>query len=403
MKILFCNYEYPPLGGGGGVINALVAQELAKTHEVTVLTSQGLGLPRESMENGVRVVRAPVLFRTQTSVASMGSMFSFLLSGIREGKRLIRENEFDVINTHFVLPTGPVGHTLARAAGIPNVLSLHGGDLYDPSKFMSPHRHAIFRVAIRKLLRSANVVVGQSNNTLQNMRQYYTPEIEGTLIPLAIRRPSADTGKRADYGFAEDDVLLATVGRIIPRKGIDQLISMMQTLRQRQKPARLLIIGAGPEEENLKAAAAERGVAEYVHFMGFVSEEEKVQLLNMSDVYVSTSQHEGFGLVFLEGMACGLPVICYNHGGQTDFLRDGETGYLVELNDLETFTERCAAMVDSKPLRQKMSDVSKDVVEEYFIETCARKHEVVFNGAMEAYRSGRGTWSLQQNAMLGSD
>lgn len=403
MRILFCNYEYPPLGGGGGVINALIAQELAKTHDVTVLTSQGMDLPTERVEEGVRVLRVPVFFRKQESVANFGSMFAYVFNGIREGKKLLSEEQFDVINTHFVLPTGPVGNALSRAGNIPNVLSLHGGDLYDPSKAMSPHRHAPFRVAIRHLLRSADMVLGQSKNTLGNMREFYTPEIEGVRIPLAIKRPSTESASRAEYGFGEDDMLLATVGRLVPRKGIDQLVEMVKTLRGRQKKARLLIIGAGPEEENLRAAAEEHGVTEFIHFMGFVSEEEKMRILHMSDLYVSTSQHEGFGLVYLEGMACGLPLVCYNYGGQTDFLTDGETGHVVELNDLERFTNCCADLIDSPQLRQQMGETCKERVEEYFIENCARRHETVFNQTIQAYRDGKKAWRLQQSAAMGSD
>ncbi|MCB0095192.1 MAG: glycosyltransferase family 4 protein [Caldilineaceae bacterium] len=403
MKILFCNYEYPPLGGGGGVINALLAQELAKTHDVTVLTSQGLGLPTESVENGVRVYRAPVFFRKHEAVANVGSMFAFMVSGVQMGRKLIQNNQFDIINTHFVLPTGPVGHALARYGGIPNVLSLHGGDLYDPSKALSPHRHAFFRMIVRKLLREANMVLGQSTNTLENMRTYYTPEIEGVRIPLAIERPHPECGVRADYGFAEDEILLVTVGRLVPRKGVDQLITMMQTLRSEGKKVRLLVIGSGPEEEALKVAAAEKQVDDAVQMMGFVEESEKMRLLNMADIYVSTSQHEGFGLVFLEGMACGLPVVCYNHGGQTDFLRDGHTGYLVELNELETFTDRVRTLIENPNLRKGMKEHALECVEEYFIENCAKKHEVIFGQTIQSFREARRTWTLQGNPAIGSD
>jgi len=403
MRILFCNYEYPPLGGGGGVINALIAQELAKTHDVTVLTSQCMDLPSESVEKGVRVIRVPVFFRTEEAVANLGSMFTYVVSGIREGKKLLRAEQFDVINTHFVLPTGPVGAALARAGNIPNVLSLHGGDLYDPSKAMSPHRHAPLRTIIRRLLRRADMVLGQSKNTLGNMHEFYTPEIEGVRIPLAITRPSPESAVRADFGFSDDDMLLATVGRLVPRKGIDQLISMVQKLRGRDKKARLLIIGAGPEEENLRAAAAEHDVTEFIHFMGFVTEEEKMRLLHMSDLYVSTSQHEGFGLVYLEGMACGLPVVCYNYGGQTDFLTDSETGHVVELNDLDAFTDSCEALIENPAQRKQMGQTSKERVEEYFIENCARRHETIFNQTIQAHRNGQKAWKLQQSAAMGSD
>ena len=163
MRILICNYEYPPLGGGGGVVTALLAEELARRHEVTVLTSQGLGLPSESVEEGVRVVRAPVFFRKQKAAANVPSMLAFIPMGIRLGKRLLKKERFDVINTHFALPSGPVGDALARSAGIPNILSVHGGDLYDPSKFTSPHRHLLLRWWIRRLVQRADAVVGQEN------------------------------------------------------------------------------------------------------------------------------------------------------------------------------------------------------------------------------------------------
>ena len=114
MRILFCNYEYPPLGGGGGVVMAALARELAQRHTVTVLTSRALGLPGESVEGAVRVVRAPVFFRRELAVANFPSMMAYLpMAGLR-GLTLRGSGGFDVINTHFVVPTGPLGHALGR-------------------------------------------------------------------------------------------------------------------------------------------------------------------------------------------------------------------------------------------------------------------------------------------------
>jgi glycosyltransferase involved in cell wall biosynthesis len=384
MNILICNYEYPPLGGGGGVVTAQLVEQLAKRHDVTVLTSQAFDLPEESHENGARIVRVPVFGRTKKAAGSLPSLLSYVPAAIKRGKALMQTKRFDIINTHFAVPTGPVGDALARHAGIPNILSVHGGDLYDPSKFMSPHRHWILRRLIRGLLTRADRVVGQSKNTNANVGTFYTRDVEPVLVPLGIERPIIQPAARGEYGLSDDDVLLATVGRLVARKGLPQLIELMKGLRD--KSAKLLVIGTGPEEAALKTEAAEQDVEDQVHFLGGLSDQEKFNVLGMSDLYVSSSQHEGFGLVFLEGMAAGLPVICYDHGGQTDFLVDGETGYLVQLNDKETLARRIRDLVINGALRQKIADKNRTLVERYFIESMAEAYEALFETALR----GRG-------------
>ncbi len=356
---------------------ALLAHEMAKRHDVTVLTSQALNLPREIVENGVKIIRVPVLFRRKEAVANVLSMFVYVVRGMIIGRSLLGRNQYDVINTHFVLPTGPVGDALAAWSGIPNVLMVHGSDLYDPSRFISPHRHPLLRAWIRRLLRRADLVVGHSKNILDNMRRFYTPEIEGVRIPAMIQRPKVGAASRARYGCKEDDVLFVTVGRLVPRKGISQLISMMDRLRK--EPVRLLILGTGPQGHLLKEETRRRQLEKQIVFMGQVEESEKFRILQMSDVFVSASQHEGFGLVFLEAMASGLPIICYDHGGQTDFLRDQETGCVVSLNNLEGFTRSCELFIRSPHLSQRIGENNKMRVEEFFLDQSALKYESVFS------------------------
>lgn len=376
MRILFCNYEYPPLGGGGGVINADLAEELASKHEVTILTSQALDLPKHDVVNGVEVIRVPVLGRSQAAAASMISMLSYVPSGMWNGRSVIKSRQFDVINTHFVVPTGPVGAYLASVGDIPNVLTVHGGDLYDPSKTSSPHRHLILRMLIRRLLRRANVVVGQSRNTIENIHKYYMPDFPCELIPLGIKRSSTQRKNRSDLGFAEDEKILVTVGRLVARKAVSQLLELVAQIAD--SAVKLVILGDGPQKAELEVQAQDLGIDQQVQFMGFVGEEEKNELLLAADLYVSTSQHEGFGLVFLEAMAAGLPVICYDFGGQSDFLEDGITGALVSLNDMAAFRRECEALLSSVERRAVIAKENLGRVESYFIDSCARRYENLF-------------------------
>ncbi len=377
MRILFVNYEYPPLGGGGGVVNAWLAEELAKRHEVTVLTSGAFDLRERETTRGVEIVRSRTWFRREMAVANMPAMATFIAGGSRAGKKLVLQRDFDVLNTHFALPTGPVGDALSRQRHLPNVLSVHGGDLYDPSKWMSPHRHAILRALVRRIVRSADAVVGQSLNTNANLRRYYDPAVEPELIPLGIPKPPASSIDRSELGLQTDEFVLVTIGRLVVRKGIDQLVRMLALLEDPQ--ARLVVIGDGPELGSLQGLARDLRVSSQVKFTGFVSEQRKVDWLAASDLYVSASQHEGFGLVFLEAMAQGLPIVCYDHGGQTDFLASGVNGSVVKLNDLEAFTTCVRELAFDDEKRKAISGRNLDDVEQYFIETCARRYEQLFD------------------------
>ena len=383
MNILLCNYEYPPLGGGGGVVMAALARELARRHAVTVLTSRALELPPESIEDGVRVLRVPVFVRRQLAVANMPSMLAYVPMAVLRGLSL-QSQKFDVVNTHFVVPTGPVGQLLSSALKIPNVLSVHGGDLYDPSKRSSPHRHWWLRAVIKRLLLRSDAVVAQSRDTLGRIREIYQIDRQTELIPLGINRPpTLGNVSREQFDLPADAFVMVTVGRVVARKAVAQLLEILQ---QSARPrAHLLVVGAGPELESIRMGALQRGLADRVHLLGQVSEQRKFEALAVADTFVSTSQHEGFGLVFLEAMACGLPVICYDHGGQTDFLRTGETGWVVPLNDRAAFTQAVIALHDELELRRKLSDNNRKRAEGYFIDKCAERYLAVFEAAISSH------------------
>ena len=377
MRILFCNYEDPPLGGGGGVFNKQIAEQLAKQHTVDVLTSQGMNLPAFSVENGVNIYRVPVYFRKMQAAANLPSMLAYLPSGYKTGKQLIKEHNYDVVNTHFAIPSGPLGKWLANKAKIPNVLTVQGGDLYDPSKFMSPHRHYVLRSIVNNMLTNADAVVAASNNSIKNVHEFYDPAIDCQYIPLGIERPpQAKDVSKGRYGLAEDDIALVTVGRLVARKGLDRLLNVIKKINNNK--VHLFIVGSGPQHEPLESQAQALGIASQVHFIGQVDDQEKQDALIMSDIYVSTSQHEGFGIVYLEAMAAALPVICYDYGGQTDFLRSDETGYVVQLNDEAGFLSACLTLIEQPELRQRIAAHNLERVESFYIENCAGEYEKLF-------------------------
>jgi len=381
LRILFCNYEYPPLGGGGGVVMAAMARSLAERHDVTVLTSRAAGLPSEGLDANVKVVRVPVFFRRHLAVANLPSMAAYLPMGLLRGLKLGRERRFDIINTHFAVPTGPLGDWLSRRLGIPNVLSVHGGDLYDPSKKSSPHRHAFLRRAVARLLRRADSVVAQSRDTARNVGQIYGVDRKVDLIPLGIDRPPQNIrAQRSDFDLPEDAFVLVTAGRVVARKASTQLIETLAALPD----VFLLVVGDGPEVGAVRQRASELGVENRLRMLGYVSDEAKYGAYAVADVFVSTAQHEGFGLVFLEAMSFGLPVVCYNRGGQTDFLSTPDTGDVVQLNDLQAFNDAVRALRDSPERCAAVGRHNLAKVEDFFIERCAAAYEELFAATLAA-------------------
>ncbi len=356
MNILLVSYEYPPLGGGGGVFVRDLVVELEKRAKVTLLTSWANGLEREECHGNLRIVRVPVMMRDARATASLPSMLSFFPSSLVSGRKLLRQESFDIVHSVFAVPTGPSGLLLARYAKLPHVLSVLGGDLYDPSKKLSPHRTPGLRHAVKWVIHGSDSVVAESNDVAGWARTHYgAPEVE--LVPLSVSRPEFSPIDRDSLPFSldSDSVILIAVGRLIPRKNLSTLLDVFATLDAAR--ARLVLVGEGPELPDLQQQAQRLGIASRVHFAGFVSDIEKFQLLSAADVYVSTALHEGFGIVFLEAMACGLPVVAFDSGGQRDFL-DDEFSCLPKLGDGDAMSEDLHRLISDPARRTEMGNTA---------------------------------------------
>ncbi len=373
-RILLVTYEYPPLGGGGGVFSRMLARQLAQRLEVTILTSHRKGLPREERRDGSRVVRVPVWGRSRDAVASLASLLTFPPSALRRGRDLLREGRFDIVHTSFAIPSGPAGAVLAKRARVPHVLSVHGGDLYDPSKWLSPHRAPLLRQTVRWLLRGADRVVVPSNDTRERVRGF----CEGariTRIPLAVSGIDVPMEKGRDGDGEHRVVRLITVGRLIPRKGLGELIEVVGQLRDR--PIQLLIVGEGPLRRSLEKQVAAARLDGIVSFTGFVDEAMKWRLLREADIYVSTTRHEAFGIALLEALHAGLPVVAYERGGQRDFCAPA-CSHLVALGDRQGLSRRLAELIASPGERRCMGEAARRVAGEYTPERLAERYLALY-------------------------
>lgn len=383
LNILALNYEYPPLGGGGGVLAEHVLERLAALgHDATMITSGFAQLPEFENRNGVAISRLPVMGRGRRNTASMFSMLSYDPLARRAGVRLAKQQRFDVMLTFFAVPTGPAGDFVARKTGLPNALFLLGGDVYDPSKKLSPHRTPILRGAVQRVINRADHVFAGSQDTCNSALRHYDIKREVEVVPLSIQPfdlpPAVD---REQLGLAPDDIVIVTVGRVVSRKNIDALVEAMTRLKGPggdPNKVKLVVIGDGPERQRLIELAQSKQQDSRIHFVGNIDNETKHRYLACADIYASTSIHEGFGLVFLEAMHAGLPVVCYDNGGQTDFVIDGENGFVARLNDLDQFCAGLNQLIESASLRESMRGKNVEDVKRYYVSTtCERYLEVL--------------------------
>jgi len=379
MKILIVNYECPPLGGGGGVACYQIAQELAKTHQVDYLTTGYKDLPRTEQKDGITIYRVPVMGRKDLSTATLLSMISFFPACLFKGILLCSKNNYDVINAHFVIPSGLPAVFLAKIFRKPLVISILGGDIYDPSKKWSPHRHSSLKLLIGWLLRQADHIVAPSSNTKENALRYYNYNGQIETIPLGFVQPSFRRVTRADLGLPEDQIILVSVGRLVKRKGYEYAIRAVSQLVQQGHQVKYLIIGDGPEEMTLRGLAKELKIEKDVIFSGYVTEEVKYQYLSQSDIYLLPSLHEGFGICLLEAMYCGLPIVATNNGGQTDFLIDGKNALLVPTKNWEILAETIDEICCDKSKMSKMSANNKEDIKRYYIQEVAMQYEKMFS------------------------
>ena len=234
----------------------------------------------------------------------------------------------------------PLACLLSKLIRAPWLLIVHGIDAWQPTHSWTTNR----------LIGAANRVISVSDVTRQRLIAWSgLPSERIALLPNSVDLATfAPRPKRADlarqYGIEGKKVIM-TMGRLAGKeryKGFDEMLEVMPDVLKEEALSAYLIVGDGDDRVRLAEKAARLGLTDRVTFAGFVSEEDKVDCYALADAYVMPSRGEGFGIVLLEAMACGVPTVASKLDGGREALIDGQLGALVDPANRE---EICAATV----------------------------------------------------------
>ena len=330
MEVLYITKTSPLSDGGGGEKRAreVTKRLAARGHEVTILCGKtDAGLPTRTRHNGCTIRHVTcipdALFRFP-AFSFFATRYLFALLSIPALVGRLQSDQPDVIVENMT-PYPTLTVLFANLMGIPIVAVQH--EFYDRScyKTYGPVT-ATIQLTVQNFLRifRYTAIIVPTTYVKAELAAYGVAEHRITVVPNGIE------WERYQRDADSDKTTLVTVGRLSKRKGQAEVLRAFAAVRADHADASLEVLGDGPARERLERLADDLGVGDAVTFHGYVDEEEKITRLNRASVFVFGSTQEGFGLVLLEAMAAGVPVVARRLPVYVDFFTDGRNGHLVD-------------------------------------------------------------------------
>jgi len=346
-----------------GVTNYIAVNKEAlekKGHEVFVFT-MGEGDPRGDEPN---VIRSPGLPLIDT-----GFYFSLYYSS--RARSLLQT--MDVVHVHHPFLSGRLALHYCRPNNIPIVFTNHTRyDLYIQAYLpILPEELGLsfLQSYLPSFCRSIDLVISPSEgmkSVLEKIGVDSPIEVVPNGVDLSHFQKEQHPHRRENFGFRDQDIVLVYAGRLAPEKNLPFLIRSFGGLVQAFPDVKLLVLGSGPEKENLERLTLEMGIGKAVCFPGMIPYAHLPEYMAMGDAFVTASVTEVHPLSVIEAMAVGLPVLGIRSPGVSDTVKDEETGYL-STEDLAAFTAKLVRLVTVHEQRKRMGLAAKKAVEIYDI------------------------------------
>ncbi len=275
--------------------------------------------------------------------------------------------EYDIVHAHWLIPQGIVQSFFKK----PYIVTGHGGDV------VSLNKGIMRKLKVRCLKKARHVTV--VSEYLKGRVQELVPEIEPEVISMGVDTRKFGRQYRVENYFGQGDKkVVLFVGRLAEKKGVAYLIEAMK-----QIDALLVIVGNGPLRKTLEEQAKQVG-KDRIRFLGEKTHEELKKIYASADIFVAPSvtakdgDQEGLGLVLLEAMASGLPVVASKSGGITQIIKDGENGLLCEEKCVWQLAENICALLNDECLYKKIAENGNRTVKAYdYVQTTEKYMQII--------------------------
>jgi D-inositol-3-phosphate glycosyltransferase len=356
--------------GGQNVYVAQLARHLARLGYLVDIFTRRDSEKQEQVVDwypGIRVINVPAgpahYIPKEQMLPFMEQFGRFMIRFARRQKL-----PYDLVHANFFM-SGMVARQVRDALGIPFVMTFHALGRVRRLSQKEADAFPDVRFAIEeRLMHEADRIVAECPQDQRDMEQHYgAPSDRIDVVPCGFDPEEfwpVTLDARQQLGLDRSEFVVLQLGRMVPRKGVDNVIRAAAILRyQYQVPVRLLVVGgnaeqpdpvATPELGRLMALTRELGIEQCVTFTGQRQRGQLRYYYSAADVFVTTPWYEPFGITPVEAMACGTPVVGTAVGGIKTTVVDGETGYLVPPNDPERLAERLFALYQNPHMAQRM-------------------------------------------------
>lgn len=368
---------------GGAEIGAweLTRRLVKKGHQVSVVTPRyRFDWPSREEVDGVKIFRYiskfPPMFRRLGEVAHCLQAFPGVF-------HLLNKIQPDVVHLQYLFFTGYAGMCWAKCKKKPVVLTLVGNDVYDPYYIPCEFLHGLNKWVIHNVDEVAcasrfvrDVVKGKFKYTKREISVLpYGVDLE-TFKPIARTDVAA---LRRKLGLPSDKSLILTVQRLHERKGVHIYLQAAEQVLKKNPNAFFVVVGDGPERARLESLACSLNIADHVLFTGRQKDELLPAYYQVCDLFAFHTFHEGFGIVLLEAMASGLPILTTRAGGTVDIVEPGKHGSIVEPNNPGELAKSILEFLDDPTTGYRVAQGNRQWAErEYSWNIHADRYEALY-------------------------